>query len=68
MIASCKVTVGMFQRTQQTRNGGGGKEANMCSSGSAGLMKVGGEMLGEWRYPWNMSLLRAVCLAPEDSV
>jgi hypothetical protein len=46
---------------------GGRKEAYLYCSGSAGLMKVGGEVAGKWVSPWDRSLLRETWLAPEDS-
>ena len=36
------------QRTQQAGKTGVGRDSNLYASGSAGLMKVGGEMAGKW--------------------
>lgn len=30
-------------------------------------MKVGGEVAGEWRSPWNRRLLRTAWIGPKDS-
>jgi hypothetical protein len=49
--------LGMHQRTQGAGEVGGGREAYLYGSGSAGLMKVDGEVAGEWRPAWESGLL-----------
>lgn len=38
---------------------GGGREANLYGSGSVGLMKEGGKVVGEFRFPYDTRLLMA---------
>ena len=47
----------MTQRAQRAAKMGGGREAYLYGSGSAGLMKVDGEVAGEWRPAWESGLL-----------
>lgn len=41
------------QRTQLAGEIGGGRETYLYDSHKAGLMKVGGEVTGEWKSPWD---------------
>jgi hypothetical protein len=43
-------------------------DSYLYGSGFTGLMKVGGEMKGEWRSLWDSRLLRAAWLAPEPTL
>ena len=53
---------GMVQRDQRAGKMGGGREANLCGSRSAALMKVRGEVAGEWRFPRDNSCSQKLCL------
>lgn len=57
----------MAQRSQKAAKMIGGWVANLYGSGSAHLMKVGGEVVGEWKSLWNSRLLRAACFGSEGS-
>jgi hypothetical protein len=50
-IAGCSGQLGLPQRTQPAGKRVGGRETNLYGSGSTGLMKVWGEVAGEWRFP-----------------
>ena len=46
---------------------GKGREANLYGLESSGLMKVGREVVGECRYPWEIRLFMAAWVTPEVS-
>jgi hypothetical protein len=47
---------------------GGEREANLYSSGLAGLINVSGEVEVEWRSSWDNKLFRTTWSSPEDSM
>jgi hypothetical protein len=47
-IATCSGELGVSQRSQRARKMGAGRESSLPGSWSAGLMKVGTEVVGEW--------------------
>lgn len=67
-IADCPGKLDLLQRTQQAWKMSGETEVQLCDSRSTGLMKVHGEVQGEWKSPWDCRLLRAAWLALQGSV
>lgn len=41
-----------------SREDNGGREVILFGSGVSGLMKVGGQVAGEWKFPWDSKLLK----------
>lgn len=54
-ITSCSEQFVLAQRIQRARKIVRGKEAYLYGSGFADLMKIMGEVSGEWRNPWDSS-------------
>ena len=50
-ISGCSENLGLAQRTQRSWNMSWEGESYLYDSGSSGLMKMGVEVVGEWRAP-----------------
>lgn len=67
MRTGCSGQLGLLQKIQQAEKIDNRMKSYLYGSASTGLIKVGGEVGGEWKFPWHNRLFIAAWIVPEDS-
>ena len=58
-LASCSEQLNLLQKTQQAEKMGRARDAYMYGLRPAILIKLGRAVAGQWRFAWNIRLIRA---------